>query len=225
MKIAVIVAMHKELELLLPLLGADIAKVTVNDNTYYQGLVGTREVIAVQCGIGKVNAAVTTLTLIDNFHPSLVINTGVAGGTGRGLAMGDVVVADAVAYHDVWCGPGTELGQAAGCPAMFDCALPASLVAALGDVKTGLVASGDIFVARRQDVDRILELYPQALAVDMESAAIAQVCHLKNVPFVCIRVVSDTPGAVADNAAQYDAFWADAPARTFNVMHRLLAQL
>ena len=223
MKIAIIVAMGKELRLLLPLL-EDQSQITLNDVEFHMGNIGRHEVIVTKCGIGKVNAAVGTLTLIEHFHPNLVINTGVAGGTGKGAGILDVVVASQVAYHDVWCGEGTKWGQAAGCPEAFDCALSDATVAGLGDVKRGLIASGDIFVAHKEDVDRILTLYPQAVAVDMESAAIAQVCHLKNVPFVCIRVISDTPGG-ADNIAQYENFWEDAPEQTFQTLSTLLGLL
>lgn len=220
MKIAIIVAMGKELSLLLPLI-EDRHQTSINEITFHTGRMGRHEIVAMQCGIGKVNAAVGTLTLIENFHPNLVINSGVAGGTGKGAGILDVIVADEVAYHDVWCGPGTADGQAAGCPARFGCALPREVRERIPGAKHGLIASGDIFVSRREDVDRILTLYPEAMAVDMESAAIAQVCHLKNVPFVCIRVVSDTPGA-ADNIAQYENFWDDAPRHTFETLSHLL---
>ncbi len=219
MKIAIIAAMGKELDLLLPLIEGR-STVTINDTVFHTGHIAGRDVVAMQSGIGKVNAAVATLTLIDSFHPSLVINTGVAGGTG-GARVLDVVIPDRIAYHDVWCGPGTEPGEAAGFPLYFECPLAADTVASLG-VRRGLLASGDIFVSRREEVDRILAMYPDAVAVDMESAAIAQVCHLKNVPFVCIRVVSDTPGE-ADNIAQYDSFWDDAPRSTFDTLTHLLA--
>lgn len=225
MKIAVIVAMDKELALLLPLM-ADTSVVTVNGFDFHTGTIAGHDIIAAKCGIGKVNAAVGTLTLIENFHPALVVNTGVAGGTGATAEPArvlDVVLADRIAYHDVWCGPGTERGQAAGCPRFFECPLPQSLRKQL-NVREGLIASGDIFVDRVPDLHRILSLYPDALAVDMESAAIAQVCHLKGVPFVCMRVVSDTPGE-GGNAAAYESFWTDAPARTFAEVERLLRLL
>lgn len=135
----------------------------------------------------------------------------------------DVLLADAVAYHDVWCGPGTVPGQAAGCPAVFPSPLPADIAPRIG-AKSGLIASGDIFISKKEEVDRILALYPDAAACDMESAAIAHICSLKDVPFVCIRVISDTPGA-ADNIAQYENFWADAPERTFRALCKLLPLL
>lgn len=221
MKIAIIAAMSKEMNLIIPLL-EDHRVVNINDTDYHTGLIAGRETVAVQSGIGKVNAAIATMSLIDTFHPAMVINTGVAGGTGAARIL-DVVIPDAVGYHDVWCGPGTEPGQAARCPLLFDCPLPDSFVESLG-VRRGVLASGDIFVSRREEVDHILSLYPGAVAVDMESGAIAQVCHLKGVPFVAIRVISDTPGG-ADNISQYENFWEEAPDRTFHTLRTLLERL
>ena len=222
MKIAIIAAMSKELALLLPLI-KDGSTVKANGMTFHTGNIGSHEVIATECGIGKVNAAIGTLTLIECFHPDIVINTGVAGGTGSGASILDVVIADRVAYHDVWCGPGTIAGQAAGCPSTFDCPLPDEIFKDM-DIKRGLVASGDIFISRAEEVKKIRSLYPDAMAVDMESAAIAHVCYLKGVPVVCIRVISDTPGS-ADNIAQYENFWTDAPAHTFATLTTLLDRL
>lgn len=225
MKIAIIVAMDKELNLLLPHISSS-ATVSLNGFEFHTGTLGGHQVVACKCGIGKVNAAVGALTLIENFHPALVVNTGVAGGTGateHPAQVLDVVLADRIAYHDVWCGPGTERGQAAGCPAFFECPLPEDVRRELG-AREGLVASGDIFVTEPADLRRILEVYPDALAVDMESAAIAHVCHLKSVPFVALRVVSDTPGSEG-NAAAYTDFWTDAPQRTFECVERLLQLL
>lgn len=222
MNIAIIAAMSKELALLLPLL-QNASRTVINDYTFHTGTIGRHNVTLMQCGIGKVNAAIGALTLIDTFHPAIVINTGVAGGTGHGASIGDVVIASAVAYHDVWCGPGTTPGQASGCPLYFESPLTPGTVERLGsDVRRGIIASGDIFVSRVEEVQHILEVIPEAIAVDMESGAIAQVCYLKNVPFVCLRVLSDTPGAIHDNIAQYENFWEDAPRHTFEVLNRLI---
>lgn len=225
MKIGIIVAMDKELALLLPLM-ADVSEISVNGFAFHTGKLAGHDIVACKCGIGKVNAAVGALTLIENFHPMMIINTGVAGGTGatsEPARVLDVVLASEIAYHDVWCGPGTVKGEAAGCPARFTCPLPEDIRRQLS-VKEGLLASGDIFVDNPDDLRRILDLYPDAKAVDMESAAIAQVCYIKNVPFVCIRVVSDTPG-VGGNAAAYENFWQAAPERTFDEVEKLLGLL
>lgn len=220
-RIGIVVAMDKELRLLLPLL-KDSRKVTVNNYDFHVGTIADRQVVVMKCGIGKVNAAISTLTLIDNFHVSMVINTGVAGGAGAGAGILDVVLADRIAYHDVWCGPGTEDGQAANCPKFFECPLSPETINCLENIKTGLIASGDIFVSRPEDLARIKSLYPDVMAVDMESAAIAHVCHIKCVPFVAIRVISDTPGS-DDNISQYENFWDMAPQNTFKTLQALLS--
>ena len=218
--IGIIVAMGKELALMLEHV-EDQRRLDVDGYTIYTGRVGGKEVAVMQCGIGKVNAALGARAMIERFNPSLVINSGVAGGTGSDAGILDIVVASQIAYHDVWCGPGTEWGEAAGCPAFFSCGIDAEAFAAEIGAKCGLIASGDIFVSRPEDVERILALYPHAKAVDMESAAIAQTCYLKGVPMVSLRVVSDTPGQ-ADNISQYRNFWDDAPRGTFAAVSRLI---
>ncbi len=226
MKIGIIVAMDKELSLLMPLLENPVHS-TVNGFTFHCGTIGSSSIIAMKCGIGKVNAAVGTMTLIDRFSPELIINTGVAGGTGGNAGVLDIVVGTRVAYHDVWCGPGTEWGDAAGCPRYFHTSDRINSLPCLheGDtVKHGLVCSGDIFVSDPEVVARIRNLYPDVDAVDMESAAIAQVCYLREVPFACMRVISDTPGA-DDNIAQYQNFWEEAPQHTFDMLRQIIHEL
>lgn len=226
MKIGIIVAMQKELDLLLPLL-ENASQTTINGYTFHVGVIGPAEIVAMKCGIGKVNAALGTMTLIDRFAPEMVINTGVAGGTGGNAGVLDIVVATRVAYHDVWCGPGTQWGDAAGCPRFFHTADLVNSLPCLheGDtVKHGLIASGDIFVSDPAVVAHIRELYPDVDAVDMESAAIAQTCFLRSVPFACMRVISDTPGA-DDNIAQYENFWEEAPQHTFDMLRHIIHEL
>ncbi len=221
MKIGIIVAMEKELNLLLHLLENKTEK-EVNGIKLHVGRIGGNEIAVTRCGIGKVNAAIGTVALIDTFQPDLVINTGVAGGVGAEAGVLDVVVASAVAYHDFWC-LGEEWGRVPGCPRLFR---TVEIETDLQDptVKAGLIASGDLFVSRPEEVERIKEIYPDVQAVDMESAAIAQVCHLKGVPFYCLRVISDTPGG-EDNISQYEYFWEDAPRHTFNILNRILLSL
>lgn len=226
MKIGVIVAMDKELALLLHLL-ENPKHTETNGFGFHTGKIGQAEIVAMKCGIGKVNAAMGTMTLIDLFAPDLVINTGVAGGTGGNAGILDIVVGTRVAYHDVWCGPGTEWGDAAGCPRFFHTSDMVNSLPCLheGDtVKHGLVASGDIFVSDPEVVSRIRSLYPDVDAVDMESAAIAQVCYLRQVPFACMRVISDTPGT-DDNIAQYQNFWEEAPRHTFDMLRQIIQEL
>lgn len=226
MTIAIIVAMDKELRLLLPLLSEP--RTTVIDGiTFYLGDAGSHSLIIMKSGIGKVNAALATMQLIRQFAPDLVINTGVAGGTGSDARILDVVVGERIAYHDVWCGPETLEGQAADCPRYFESDRNVTALPVLHGnphVRHGLIASGDVFVADPAVVAHIREMYPEVLAVDMESAAIAHTCYLLNTPFFCLRVVSDTPGE-ADNIAQYDNFWEDAPRHSFEIISGILNQL
>ncbi len=226
MEIGIIVAMDKELSLLLPLLD-NLSVVRANGIAFHSGTFHGRKIVAMKCGIGKVNAAIGALTLIENFHVGLVINTGVAGGAGNGAKILDIVIAEKIAYHDTWCGPGTEWGCADGCPRLFESSKAvASLECLQGNdrIKRGLICSGDIFVSRAEEVQRIRSLYPEALAVDMESAAIAQACYLKSVPLFCMRVISDTPGE-ADNIAQYESFWEDAPRHAFELLETIISNL
>lgn len=222
-KTGIIVAMSSELEMLLREMEVE-NRVEKNGNTYYCGRIGANEVVAMQCGIGKVNAAVGALTLIEEFEPDVIVNTGIAGGTGQGADVLDVVVGEAVGYHDVWCGPGNAPGQVQGLPELFKGALYMFDIAPLeadGTVRRGLIASGDRFVSTPRELADVLAVRPDAIAVDMESGAIAQVCYSRNVPFLAIRVVSDTPG-VENHIEQYCNFWETAPERTFGVLKKLL---
>lgn len=218
--------MEKEMQLLLPLIENKESRIC-DTFTIHSGTIANNNVCAMVCGIGKVNAALGCLAMIHEFKPDLIINTGVAGGTGAAKVL-DVAVATAVGYHDVYCGPDCTYGRVLGCPPVFntDKRVTEHLASKqIPTLKFGTIASGDIFVDSRQTVDRILDLYPDAVGVDMESGAIAQTCHRFNVPFVCLRVISDTPGEVADNGAQYDSFWAAAPRETFEIIRDLVNEL
>lgn len=225
MTIAILVAMGKELNLLLPLLDNTKSE-TIDGFTFHSGKIGNNDIVAMQCGIGKVNAAIGTLTLLNNFKPELVINTGVAGGASQDAHVMDVIVGSSIAYHDVWCGPGTIYGEASGYPLYFESDKRfSSLIPERADIKRGLICSGDKFIASVEEVQTIQKAFPQVLAVDMESATIAQVCYLRKIPVLVMRAISDSPGASKDNTAQYNDFWQDAPAHTFNLVQELLKQI
>jgi adenosylhomocysteine nucleosidase len=225
MKIGIIVAMHKELELLLPLL-QNSEESRMGGCEFHRGKVGRHDVIAMQCGIGKVNAAIGTLTLVNSFLPDFVINSGVAGGADSNVNVMDVVAGARVAYHDVWCGPESELGQVQGLPLYFKGAQRLlDLVPDREGIHKGLICSGDQFIDTIDAVKRIKGNFPDVMAVDMESGAIAQVCHLNKVPFLALRVISDSPGASHDNTRQYLDFWTDAPQETFNLVKDIITRL
>lgn len=226
MTIGIIVAMDKELDLLLPHIENREIRVCDGFKMYF-GNMGRNQVCAMTCGIGKVNAALGCLAMIHEVNPGLIINTGVAGGTGAAKVL-DVAVATGVGYHDVYCGPDSTYGCVLGCPPVFTADKRViSLMALKNDpkIKFGTIASGDIFVDSRETVDKVLSLYPDAVGVDMESGAIAQTCHKYDVPFVIIRVISDTPGEVSDNGAQYFSFWEEAPRETFALICDIISAL
>lgn len=224
MKIGIIVAMQKELKLLLPLI-QDIKEQMRDGIAFHHGKIGTHEVTLAECGIGKVNAALTTVTLIKGYGPELVINSGVAGGADKSMHILDLLVAEGVAYHDVWCGPGTEYGAASGFDVIMkpwpELVEKAHEVLSGDKIRYGLICSGDKFISQVEEVREIKSHFPTALAVDMESAAIAQTCFRFGVPFNILRVISDTPGE-AENISQYENFWGDAPKETFGALVSLL---
>lgn len=228
MKIAILAAMDKELRLILKMMPG-YEKFSVSGKEYYKGRIGRHEIVAGKCGIGKVNAALNTLRLIEAVKPSLVINSGVAGGVDGSLGVGSVLIADKVSYHDVWCGPGTEMGVADGFERYMK---PSSdvleegkkLYSADENVAFGLICSGDRFISKPDEVDEIKRNFPEALAVDMESAAIAQTCISEGVPFAIVRVMSDTPGR-EENVSQYENFWEVAPEKTFSCVRSLLESI
>ena len=100
MNVGIIVAMDSELQLLLPLI-EECEQLTIDGLVFYQGYMTGRQVVAMKCGIGKVNATVGTVTLIDNFRPDYIISTGMAGGADLDVNVMDIVVGSSVAYHDV----------------------------------------------------------------------------------------------------------------------------
>ena len=225
MKIGIIVAMRKELDLLLPLL-KDSEESRMSGFEFHCGKVGRHDVMVMQCGIGKVNAAMGALMLVNHFAPNYVINSGVAGGADQSIRVMDVVAGARVAYHDVWCGPESEVGRVQGLPLYFEGARRLlDLLPDREDIRKGLICSGDQFIDKKEDVNRIKGNFADVLAVDMESGAIAQVCHLCSVPFLALRVISDSPGASHDNTRQYLDFWADAPQETFNLVKDLINRL
>ena len=174
------------------------------------------------------NAATGVTNLILNFLPDRIISTGVAGGIDEKLRIMDVVVGQNVCYHDVWCGEGCDPGQVQGMPTEF-IGDPVMLRAASTlptDVRIvpGLICTGDQFITAREELDRIKAAHPDGLAVDMESAAIAQVCHLYQVPFLSFRIISDTPGADA-HFQQYLNFWDTMADKSFTVTKLFLESL
>lgn len=205
------------------------AKETVHKGKpYTTGTIGGNEVVMVQCGIGKVNAAIWTTDMINTFGPEAVISTGVAGGASTALEIQDVVVATESCHHDAYCGGEVAYGQIIGMPARFasDKALlaKASAIDCGTRITPGLIVTGDWFVDSRDKMRSIIANFPEAAAVDMESAAIAQACHTFGVPFISFRIISDIP-LKDDKASQYFDFWERMADRSFHVTKALLESI
>lgn len=231
MKIGIICAMESEYSRLAERLHQ---KTESGDNgfRYQEGTMGANTLVLTQCGIGKVNAAVGTAELIRRFAPHCIISTGVAGGIDAVLRVADVVVSDSVVYHDVWCGEGNAYGQVQGLPARYEGdrtllqqALRLDAICQPHRIHAGLICTGDRFITSRDELSAIKAHFPDGLAVDMESAAIAQTCHLYGTPFISFRVISDTPGAVDDHAAQYADFWGAMADRSFRTIWAFLSAI
>ena len=192
------------------------------------GRIGENEIVIEKGGIGKVNAAVCATKMISEQRPDCIISTGCAGGIDPSVLLCDVVVASQTVYHDVWCGEPYAKGQIPGMPERFDSdeALLSAAVETDGDFRVlpGLICTGDVFLTAHDAAAAVKRAFPEALAVDMESAAIAQVCHIHGVPFLSVRVISDTVSA-ADRASEYKDFWSAVSGTSFSFISKLLARL
>ena len=226
MKFGIIAAMEEELKTLLLAL-EDKKEVVVLGKTYYEGRIGQHEVVLVQSGIGKVLSAMSVTILAETFEVDAIINTGSAGAVSEGLAIGDVVIADRLVYHDVDVTAfGYAYGQMAGQELYYqaDQTLMASLQKVLNQQgihnHVGLIATGDSFIAGQEKVDTIKHHFPEVLAVEMEGAAIAQAAQAAGKPFMVIRAMSDT--AQGDANITFDEFILEAGKRSAQTLLALL---
>ncbi|ERL66492.1 5'-methylthioadenosine/adenosylhomocysteine nucleosidase [Schleiferilactobacillus shenzhenensis] len=218
MKIGVLCAMEEEIRTLRAQL-TDAGQVTIGTSVFDTGTIAGTAVILIESGIGKVQAGINAALLLARFQPDLIVNTGSAGGIGQGLAVGDVVISTGVAYHDVDLTPaGYQPGQLPQMPQVFAsdshyAAMLAEAAQAKGQtIRTGLIVSGDQFIASQAQIDRIKGLFPQALAVEMEGAAVAQAAHEFQTPCVIIRALSDNGDENAN--ASFDEFIVEAGRRS-----------
>ncbi len=229
MKIGIIAAMPEELKVLLEHLESPEKHLRLG-HVYHTGSIGRHEVVLVESGIGKVMSAMSVAVLVNDFKVTAVINTGSAGAVAEGLAIGDVVVADRLVYHDVDVTAfGYDYGQMARQPLYFEASryLVSEMKKILDKThqkaRVGLIATGDSFVAGQEKIDRIKKHFPDVLAVEMEGAAIAQATHSIGLPFMVIRAMSDT--ASHDANVTFDEFILDAGKRSAETLIQFLKEL
>lgn len=206
-KLGIIGAMQLEVETLLGIM--EDKKVSSHaGSTFYEGKLEGLDVVVVQCGVGKVNAAICAQILCSCFGVTHLVNTGIAGSLCADLDIGDMVVSVDAMYHDFDCVHfGYEMGRVPGMyvtafPAdakMMELAFAAAEEVNPGHTKNGRVASGDLFVAEKGAKERIIER-TKALCTEMEGAAIAHTAYRNNIPFVILRAISDK----ADDSAEMD---------------------
>lgn len=210
MKFGIIGAMEEEVELLQQEMRQPRIHEVAN-SLFIEGTLEGKETVLVKSGIGKVNAAMTTTILMERFAPNYVINTGSAGGFASHLSIGDVVIGKEVIHHDVDVTAfNYEHGQVPGLPAAFlanqylmDQAR-VILDALHIDHDIGLIATGDSFMSDPERVKQIRGIFPKMIAAEMEAAAIAQVSHQYDVPFLVVRALSDIAGQ--DAPVSFDSF-------------------
>lgn len=222
---AIVSALHEELAAVLNLM-PDEQQQTVGGRTFWRGHLHGHDVVAVLSGIGKVAAATTATVLVERFGVQRIVFTGVAGGVRPGVNVGDVVVARQFLQHDMDASPLFARHEVPGYGrSTFDAdteltarllraseavlrtlptQLPEGVRSAFGlhapQCHQGLLISGDRFVSTTAESDALRRELPDALAVEMEGAAFAQVCHDYRVPLAVVRTISDR----ADDAAHVD---------------------
>lgn len=231
-KLGIIGAMTVEVETL----KAQLENIQITekaDMTFYEGVLEGLPAVVVQCGVGKVNAAMCVQILCDLFEVTHLVNTGVAGSLCAQLDIGDFVISQDAMYHDFTCNalnPNYLVGQVPGLAvrvfpadeALVELAYEAAQKVHAGHARKGRVASGDQFVASKIQKEQIIA-DTGALCTEMEGAAIAHAAWRNGVPFVVIRAISDK----ADDSAEmdYPTFEAIAAKRCAQVTANLAAAL
>lgn len=209
MKLGIIGAMDVEVATLRENM-QDIQAVTKAGMTFYQGRLSGLDVVVVQCGVGKVNAALCVQCLCDCFEVTHIVNTGVAGSLCAELDIGDLVIGRDAIYHDFDCHvlndhyvvgqvPGLSVRAFPGDETLVAHAYAAAEEANPGHNRIGTVASGDQFVCQKSVKEKIIA-DTGALCTEMEGAAIAHGAWRNCVPFVILRAISDK----ADDSAEMD---------------------
>ena len=201
---------------------------TVGNMTFVYGDLRGKKVVCAKCGIGKVFAAMCAQTMILKYAPDCIINSGVAGTLSPSLSIGQIALAEQVVQHDMDTSPiGDPVGLISGIHIIYiptDTIVTAALAAAVGSegvpYMRGTVASGDQFICRTADKERIKDNFDTpdkpVIACEMEGAAIGQVCYVNGTPYGILRAISD--GGDENAFADYPTFLAAAAKTATEVM-------
>jgi adenosylhomocysteine nucleosidase len=201
----------------------DKKEIIILNNKFYQGKINNNDIVILKCGVGKVQSAIGCALMIENFKPSCIINTGIAGGT-NGLKQYDVVLAKTLRFSDVDAtGFGYKLGQVPGLPEIYlTDEVSRNKVKNIMDSLNlkyieGDVLSGDSFIT---SYDQLL-IKPEGMtAVEMEGASIAETCYLAKTPFVSIRFISDVVGG-SNQSEAYNIFEEKAASESAEICYNI----
>lgn len=210
MNIGIIAAMKHEMDLIVENL-ENLEKTKLKGFNFYIGKLGNNNVVVVEAGVGKVNAAIATTLLDSEFDVSLVINTGIAGGIAP-LKTKDVVIGKKLMYHDFDTTVfGYKYGQVPGLPAYYAPSDALIMYVKKTFEKYGIeyklenIYSGDKFVTSLSDIDKVED---KSGAVEMEGCAVAQSCTRLGIDCLVLRYISDSIGAESQiddyNAFEYE---------------------
>ena len=229
--IGIIGAMKIEVEAICAAMTDTVCEV-ISGMEFVCGTLKGKRVVCAKCGIGKVFAAICTQTMILQYAPAVIINSGVAGTLSPDLSIGQIALAEQIVQHDMDTSPiGDPVGLISGINIIYiptDKAVTASLAAAVESLavpyKTGTIASGDQFICHTAEKDRIRTAFETpdmpVIACEMEGAAIGQVCYVNQVPYGILRAISD--GGDEQAFADYPTFLAAAAKTATEVMLRFV---
>ena len=227
-KIVIIAAMEEEVNEIKRIMN-NIKEKNIYELIVLEGTIQNKECVLIKCGVGKVNAARTTQILIDNYDIEYVINVGSAGAASNDLNIGDIVIGDTLIQHDFDI---TAFGHKKGYISNIGDNIKSDLVLIEKfekiinnisnkeyNIKIGTIASGDIFCNDINMKEKINTKF-NADAIEMEGAAIAQVCYLDKIPFIVIRSISDTPNG--SNEITFEEFLEFASKRCADILNEFL---
>lgn len=228
-RIGIIAAMNEEMQQIKNVMD-NIVENRIHNLKFFEGIISGKECVLVECGVGKVNAARTTQIMIDNYDIEYIVNIGTAGAIDNDLNVTDVVIGEKITQHDFDITAfGHEKGYITGvgkyvysdeklinkCKEVMESIDKDNSF----NVKVGAIASGDVFCTSQELANNISNEF-NASCVEMEGAAIGQICALDNVPFIVIRSISDSPNG--NNNIDFDTYLDIASKRGANFLQELL---